>query len=78
MVIGILRAGGDVKAATVIDTLPQWILTIPLTALTALVWKLDIIWICMAIHSEVLLKVPLGVWRIRQAKWVKDVTKEIK
>jgi len=78
MIVGILRAGGDVKAAMIIDSLPQWVLTIPLTALAALVWRLDIVWICMAMHSEALLKVPLGIWRIRLGKWVKDVTKEIK
>lgn len=77
LVVGVLRSGGDVKAATLIDMVPQWVLTVPLTALTALVLKTNVIWIAAAIQSEALLKVPLGIWRLRQGKWVRDITTEV-
>ena len=68
---------GDMKAATLIDMVPQWVLTVPLTALTALVLKTNVIWIAAAIQSEALLKIPLGIWRLRQGKWVRDITTEV-
>ena len=73
-VTGVLRAGGDVRFATVLDIGPQWLFALPLTALTALLLKAGCWPVAIAIHSENLLKVPLCIWRVNSRKWIHDVT----
>ena len=74
-VTGVLRAGGDVTWATILDLAPQWLACLPLTALTALVLKTGCWPIAIAIQMDAVLKVPLCVWRIRSGKWIHDVTR---
>ena len=73
-ITGILRAGGDVRAATIIDLSPLWGVAIPLAAVVALVLQADVFWICMAIYAENLTKAPIGLWRFHSRKWINDVT----
>ena len=72
--VAMLRAGGDVRLSTVLDVGPQWLISLPLTALAALVLKSNCWVVAMAIQSENFLKVPLCIWRIRSRKWIHDVT----
>lgn len=73
-VVGVLRGGGDVRWAAIIDVLPLWCVAIPLTAITALWLKAPIPFICLAYQSETLCKMPLGLWRLCSGKWIKDIT----
>ncbi len=73
-IVGVLRGGGDVRAATVIDITPLWLVAIPLTALCGLVLKTDIMWVCLSMVSENLVKFGLGIWRFRSRKWINDIT----
>lgn len=73
-ITGILRAGGDVIWSTVLDIAPQWIVCLPLTALTALVLKTGIWPIALAIQLESVVKVPFCIFRVRSGKWINDVT----
>jgi Na+-driven multidrug efflux pump len=75
-VTGVLRSGGDVAWATALDLAPQWLVALPLTALTALVLKSNCWVIAVAIQMESVIKVPLCFARIRGGKWVHDVTRE--
>lgn len=74
-VTGVMRSGGDVTWATILDLAPQWLLCLPVTALTALVWKTGYWPIAIAIQTEGLVKVPLCIWRIQSGRWINDVTK---
>ena len=74
-ITGVLRAGGDTKTATMIDILPLWLVAIPVTALTALVFNAPILLVCLAMQSENLLKCPIGIIRIRSRKWITDITR---
>ena len=49
--------------------------SLPVTALFALVFKLGCWPIAIAMQLESCLKVPLCAWRIRDGKWIHDVTK---
>ncbi len=71
---GVLRAGGDVRAATLIDLGPLWLVAVPLAAVTALVLNAPLPLICLGIYSENIVKTPLGIWRLRSRKWINDVT----
>ena len=77
-ITGILRAGGDVKAAAWIDNVPLMLLTIPLMALFALVLDTPIWLVCLISNSEAIFKLPLTVLRFRSKKWINDVTQTTK
>lgn len=73
-IVGVLRGGGDVTMATLIDILPLWVVAIPLTAIAGLVLKAGILWVYLAMTVEQILKCVFGHLRYRTGKWVKDVT----
>jgi len=73
-IVGVLRGGGDVRAAMYIDNLPLWCVALPLTALAGLVFRLDILWVCIAMKMESFVKVFLGVYRFRSRAWIHDLT----
>ena len=73
-ITGVLRSGGDVTWATVLDVGPQWLVAIPLTALLALVWQAGPFAVAFATHAEAALKVPLSMLRVCGGKWIHDVT----
>lgn len=73
-VTGVLRAGGDVLWSTALDIVPQWVICLPVTALTALVFQLGCWPIAFAIQLESIVKFPLCLWRVRSGKWINDVT----
>ena len=74
LIVGVLRAGGDVRVSLAIDLLPLWCVTIPLLALMALVWDAPVLAICIVMTSESALKLPFGLFRLRSGKWIHDVT----
>lgn len=73
-IVGILRGGGDVRMATVIDILPLWVFIIPLAALCGLVWELGIVWVYLVMTLENVVKVFWGYSRYRSGLWIRDVT----
>ena len=74
LVTGVLRGGGDVRAALAIDLAPLWCVNIPLLALCALVWNAPLLVICLVIALESLFKIPFGLYRLHSGKWIHDVT----
>lgn len=62
--------------AFVLDVGSVWLVSVPITALTALVFDAPVALVCLGIQAEGLCKVPLGVWRLRSRKWINDVTRE--
>ena len=73
-IVGVLRGGGDVRMATIIDLSPLWFAAVPLAALAGLVLKLDILWVYLCISVEQLVKCALGVRRLRSNNWVRNLT----
>ena len=74
-ITGVLRSGGDVRMATIIDLTPLWCVAVPMAALTALVLEAPLPLVCLGIYSENICKMPLGVLRLRSRKWINDVTR---
>jgi putative MATE family efflux protein len=74
-IVGVLRGGGDVRAATIIDLLPLWIVALPLAGLFGLVLDYGIVWVYLAISTESFVKLFFGTWRFRSRAWINDVTK---
>ena len=73
-ITGILRAGGDVRMASIIDLAPLWLTAVPLTALTGLVLNAPVFLVCLSIQAENICKMPLGVLRLRSKKWINNIT----
>ena len=71
---GVLRAGGDTRMGAVVDLAPLWFLSIPITALLALVLEAPVALVCLAPQVEHLSKCPIGLLRVRSRKWINDVT----
>lgn len=74
-ITGVLRSGGDVRMATIIDLTPLWCVAVPMAALTALVLEAPLPLVCVSIYSENICKMPLGILRLRSRKWINDVTR---
>lgn len=74
-IVGVLRGGGDVKAATLIDLSPLWVVSIPLATLAGSVLHMDILWVYLAMSCEHVVKCGLGILRLRSGKWVHDLTR---
>ena len=75
VIVGVLRGGGDVKAATLIDTLPQWLVAIPTAFLLGMVLQADILWVYLSTALEHTLKFCLGLWRASSDNWIRDLTR---
>lgn len=73
-VVGVLRGGGDVTTASIIDLAFLWVVSLPLAALAGLVLKLDVLWVYLVLALEQSLKVIFGLHRYRSGKWIRDVT----
>lgn len=73
-IVGVLRGGGDVRAATVIDLLPLWLVSIPAAALFGLVVKWGVFWVYVGISLDQLVKFFMGVARLRSGEWINDLT----
>ena len=74
-IIGVLRGGGDVRAATLIDTCPLWVCAIPYALLCGLVLRTQVLWVYLAFLVEQMVKFGLGLWRLRSGRWIRDLTR---
>ena len=73
-IVGVLRGGGDVRAATLIDISPLWVCAIPYAVLCGAILKTSVFWVYLAFGVEQVVKFGLGVHRLRSGKWVRDLT----
>lgn len=73
-VVGVLRGGGDVKAAMVIDDSPLWLVALPFAAICGLALNWGVIAVVIAMALENLVKFFLGMYRLRSGAWIRDVT----
>lgn len=73
-IVGVLRGGGDVRMATLIDLTPLWAVALPLAVLSGLVFKLGILWVYLSMMSENVVKTVLGTKRFLSGRWINDVT----
>ena len=74
-IVGVLRGGGDVQMATMIDLGPLWLAAVPFAAICGLVLKTGIFWVYMAFTLDYGIKFFLGIHRLRSGRWVRDLTR---
>ena len=82
-VLGILRSGGDTIYAMVVDLVPMFIVAVPLAIGMATYWNvkgieitdIHLVLIISTMLIEELLKLALGLPRVLQNKWAKNIIK---
>lgn len=76
VIVSLLRTGGDVRAAAVIDVGTIWVIGVPMALLTGLVLKWDLKFVYLSTYLEQLVKAVICLRRYRQGKWVRNIIKE--
>ena len=74
-IVGGLRGGGDVKTAMLFDVLPMFLLALPASAASALLFGGSIVPMYLLKNCDEIPKFFLAVRRIASGKWIRDVTK---
>jgi len=72
-IVGILRSGGDTRAAMLLELLCLWCIGVPLVATTGLVLNWPVLLVYIAMLPEEIIKGLLGRHRMRSKKWLKNV-----
>ncbi len=75
LIVGVMRAGGDVTMSLYMDVGPTWLIGVPVVAICGLVLKLPLPFVYLAAQSETLVKVFLGLWRFRSGKWIHNLVR---
>jgi len=73
LINGILRAGGDTKAAAAIDVLCLWLIAVPLVFVTGFVLKWDIVHVFAFTFFEEAIVVLLAWRRWKKGKWLQKL-----
>lgn len=72
-VVGILRSGGDTRAALFIDVSGVWFMGIPMAVLGGLILHLPIYIVYAMVFIEEVYKFILGIIRYRKKKWLRNI-----
>jgi putative MATE family efflux protein len=75
IIVGILRGGGDARAAMLIDLISMYCLAVPLGALAGLGLHWGAFAVFCVMTAEEIWKLAASLWRFRQRKWIKDITR---
>lgn len=72
-IVGILRSGGDTKAALFLDATGVWLIGIPLAFLGGMVLQLPIYFVYAMVMAEEVYKLIFGFMRYRKKQWLKKI-----
>ena len=72
-IVGILRSGGDTKAALMLDITGVWCVGIPLAYLGGIVFRLPIYFVYAMVTLEEVYKFILGFRRYKKKVWLKNL-----
>jgi len=75
-IVGILRSGGDTKAALWIDIGALWAVGVPLAIIGAFYLELPIYLVYLMAKVEEVIKFVLGMHRYFKKKWIKNLVEE--
>ncbi len=74
LIMGIFRAGGDVKSGAILDGIGIWVCGIPLALIAGLWLKLPFLWVYGSITLlDALVKTLPGLWYFFSRKWIRPV-----
>ncbi|BDR13863.1 MATE family efflux transporter [Vibrio sp. STUT-A11] len=73
VIVGVLRAGGDVKFCLYQDLIAQWVIGIPLAAFAAIYLGWEPQWVYLLFLTEEVVKWVISLPRVRSKKWMKNL-----
>lgn len=73
-IVGVLRSGGNTRAAAILDLLPLWLIALPVAAVTGLLlgWSLPLVYLASNVPSGVV-RLVLSMRRTSSRNWVRNV-----
>ena len=74
VVVGVCRSGGDTIFALVLDIGFMWVISLPLGFCAVTFWHLPYWVVFLCIQSEHFFKSTFGLLRLKNGKWLHDVT----
>lgn len=74
LAMGVLRAGGDNRYVLMTDIIGMWVISLPLTWLSAFHWQLGLVFVVITAYSEEIAKGVLFALRVKSKKWMKNIT----
>jgi len=76
-IVGILRSGGDTKAALWIDIGALWAIGVPAALIGASWFQLPIYWVYLLAKSEEIFKFFFGMKRYLSKKWIRNLVEDV-
>ena len=73
---GIIRGGGDVRFTMVMNMISTWAIVMPLSFLSAFVWKWSVPLVVIMIQSDQIFKGLPTFIRFRSYKWIRKLTRD--
>jgi len=77
IVVGALRAGGDTRAAMLLDILPVWCIGVPLAFIGALVFHIPVYFVVAIVQTEEVVKFFILRRRFKSKIWVRDLVENM-
>ncbi|MBN2797103.1 MAG: MATE family efflux transporter [Clostridia bacterium] len=77
LIVGIFRGGGDTRFAMVVETSCVWGVGVPLALMSALIFKLNVVYVVWLLSTEELVKAVINAHRFKSEKWVHNVISHI-
>lgn len=77
LIVGLFRAGGDVKFALIIDLTTLWGCAILIGFLAAFVFKLSVPIVYIILMSDEVIKIPFVIAKYKKMTWLNNVTREL-
>ncbi len=75
-VVGLLRGGGDPRFALFVDLSGLWLFATPAAILSAFVFGAPVLVVYLCTRLDEPIKLLMILWRLRNNKWMKDVTND--
>ncbi len=74
-IVGIMRSGGDTRAALLIDVGTLWLISLPVGFIAGYVLHLAPPYVYLCMSCDEMIKVFICLWRFKKDKWLHNVTK---
>lgn len=73
-IVGIMRGGGDTRAAFLMDALTMWLISLPVGLLAGYVFHIPAPFVQILMISDEFVKFFICIWRFKSMKWLTNVT----
>ncbi len=74
-IVGIMRGGGDTRAAFLMDALTMWLISLPVGLLAGYVFHIPAPFVQILMISDEFVKFFICIWRFKSMKWLTNVTR---